>query len=60
MKCEDILIFVCICMCQLAGSISYSIANPIYPLEVGILYFNIYIWITDLITEVMEKKPSQT
>ena len=38
MKCEDVLIFVCICLCQLAGAISYSIANPIYPFEVGILY----------------------
>ncbi|XP_023342577.1 MFS-type transporter SLC18B1 isoform X2 [Eurytemora carolleeae] len=33
MKCEDVLIFVCICLCQLAGAISYSIANPIYPFE---------------------------
>ena len=40
MKCEDVLIFVCICLCQLAGAISYSIANPIYPFEVGILFFS--------------------
>ena len=38
MKCEDIFTFVCICLLHIAGAISYSIPNPIYPSEVGILY----------------------
>lgn len=38
MKCEDVFTFVCICMVHIAGAISFSIGNPIYPSEVGILY----------------------
>ncbi|XP_023348758.1 MFS-type transporter SLC18B1 isoform X2 [Eurytemora carolleeae] len=33
MKCEDIFTFVCICLVHIAGAISYSIPNPIYPSE---------------------------